>query len=574
MSTAHKASGSEKMKGAEIIEEALYREGVRLIFGYPGGASMEIHQAFTRRDRIRVVLPRHEQGGGFAAQGYYRASGKVGVMMTTSGPGATNLCTPIADAKLDSIPMIVITGQVSTPVIGRDAFQECDVVGFSRTLTKHNYMVTDVNDLARIIKEAFHVATSGRPGPVLIDIPKDIQQAYTVPDFDGPMDIPGYKPPRDPNNTQVRAAVQSIQESQRPLLYIGGGCMYSGAADSILKLAEKCGIPVVSTIMGLGAFPYSHPLFFDMLGMHGAVYANYAVTRADLMIAVGVRFDDRVTGKTTEFCKHGRIIHIDIDASEINKNKPVQIPIVADAKLAVEAILAQVTPQKHTEWVAEITDKKRQFPYTYDRNEPGIAPQYVLEELNHMIDGKNVIVTTGVGQHQMWSAQWLKFSRPNTFLTSAGLGTMGFGFPAALGAKLACPDSEVIDVDGDGSFLMNVQELVTAYTEKIPVKAIILLNRHLGMVMQWEDRFYDALRAQTFIGDPAHPDADFPDFVGMAKACNLPGRHVTRREDVRPALEEMMAAKTAYVLSVSVKYTEHVLPMIPAGKTFADTIYE
>jgi len=437
-----------KLKGAEILEEALVRQGVEAIFGYPGGASMEIHQALTRKNRIRVVLPRHEQGGGFSAQGYARATGKVGVVLATSGPGATNLATPIADAKLDSIPIVGITGQVPTAVIGRDAFQETDVVGFSRTLTKHNYMVTDIADLPRIVKEAFHIAATGRPGPVLIDIPKNVQQSYAEPNFDEPMDLPGYKPPREPNSAQVRAAAQAILEAQRPVLYVGGGCIHSEAHDILLRVAEKCDIPVVSTVMGLGCFPSNHPLFYDMLGMHGAVYANYAVSRADLLVAVGVRFDDRVTGKVADFCKHGRIVHIDVDASEINKNKPCQIPIVADARLALEAILAILKPKSHSEWRAEIDEQKKKYPYRYDRTERDILPQYVLEELNSLIEGKNVIISMGVGQHQMWAAQWLKMRQPRTFLSSSGLGSMGFGYPAALGAKLARPDYEVIDVDG------------------------------------------------------------------------------------------------------------------------------
>ncbi len=574
MQSAPAPSPGTKMKGAEILEEALWREGVDIMFGYPGGASMEIHQALTRKDRIRVVLPRHEQGGGFAAQGFARATGKVGVALATSGPGATNLATPIADAKLDSIPMVAITGQVPTTVIGRDAFQECDVVGFSRTLTKHNYMVTDINDLARVVKEAFHIARTGRPGPVLIDIPKNVQQSYAIPNFNEPMDIPGYKPTSEPNPAQIRAAAQAIMESERPVLYIGGGCIHSDASEVLIKLAEKCDIPAVSTIMGIGAFPARHPLFFDMLGMHGAVYANYAVSRADLLIAAGVRFDDRVTGKVSEFARHGKIIHIDVDASEINKNKPVQIPIVADARLALDAILAQVKPAQHRAWVADIEAEKKKLPFRYDTNASEILPQYVLDELNNLIEGKNVIVTMGVGQHQMWAAQWLRMHQPRTFMSSSGLGSMGFGYPSALGAKLARPDYEVIDVDGDGSFIMNIQELATAYAENIAVKALILNNRHLGMVVQWEDRFYESKRAQTFIGDPRNPEKDYPDFAGIAKACNIPGRHVTRKTDVRAALEEMLAAKTPYVLDVSVMYTEHVLPMIPAGKTFADTIYE
>ena len=570
-------TGSQELKGSEIAVEALIREGVEVIFGYPGGASMEIHQALTRVDpkhKLRVVLPRHEQGAVFAAEGYAKATGKVGVALATSGPGATNLITGIADAKMDSVPIVAITGQVPQAMIGKDAFQETDVVGISRPITKHNYLVQRVEEIPHIIKEAFYIASTGRPGPVLIDIPKDVQQSKTVPEWPTEIHMKNYRPFIQARRRELEQIAEAIREANKPIIYAGNGTISSNASEDLLQFVEKSGIPIVMTVLGLGVFPSNHPLCFDMLGMHGAVYANYAVNNADLLLALGVRFDDRVTGKVSEFAKHGTIVHVDIDASEINKIKPAHIPVTSDVRYVLQQLnKMDLGPGEYSKWVEELEEVKRQKPFRYQDDGKQIMPQYVLELLSEKTQGK-VIITTGVGQHQMWAAQYFKFLYPRTLLTSAGLGAMGFGFPAALGAKLGRPDWEVIDIDGDGSFLMNIQELATACVEDIPVKALILNNQHLGMVMQWEDRFYSSNRAHTFIGDPRNRDNIYPDFVAIAKGFDLPGRRITAREEVSDALDEMLASDRAYVLDVVIPYQEHVLPMIPTGHTFADTIYE
>ena len=570
-------TGSQELKGSEIAVEALIREGVEVIFGYPGGASMEIHQALTRVDpkhKLRVVLPRHEQGAVFAAEGYAKATGKVGVALATSGPGATNLITGIADAKMDSVPIVAITGQVPQAMIGKDAFQETDVVGISRPITKHNYLVQRAEEIPHIIKEAFYIASSGRPGPVLIDIPKDVQQSRTVPEWPAEIHMKNYRPFIEARRRELEQIAEAIRDADKPIIYAGNGTICSNASEDLLKFVEKTGIPIVMTVLGLGTFPSNHPLCFDMLGMHGAVYANYAVNHADLLLALGVRFDDRVTGKVSEFAKHGTIVHVDIDASEINKIKPAHIPVTSDVRYVLQQLnKMDLGPGEYSKWVEELEEVKRQKPFRYQDDGKQIMPQYVLELLSEKTQGK-VIITTGVGQHQMWAAQYFKFLYPRTLLTSAGLGAMGFGFPAALGAKLGRPDWEVIDIDGDGSFLMNIQELATACVEDIPVKALILNNQHLGMVMQWEDRFYSSNRAHTFIGDPRNRENIYPDFVAIAKGFDLPGRRITAREEVSDALDEMLASDRAYVLDVVIPYQEHVLPMIPTGHTFADTIYE
>jgi len=570
-------TGSQELKGSEIAVEALIREGVEVIFGYPGGASMEIHQALTRVDpkhKLRVVLPRHEQGAIFAAEGYAKATGKVGVALATSGPGATNLITGIADAKMDSVPIVAITGQVPQAMIGKDAFQETDVVGISRPITKHNYLVQRAEEIPHIIKEAFYIALSGRPGPVLIDIPKDVQQSRTVPEWPAEIHMKNYRPFIEARRRELEQIAEAIRDADKPIIYAGNGTICSNASEDLLKFVEKTGIPIVMTVLGLGTFPSNHPLCFDMLGMHGAVYANYAVNHADLLLALGVRFDDRVTGKVSEFAKHGTIVHVDIDASEINKIKPAHIPVTSDVRYVLQQLnKMDLGPGEYSKWVEELEEVKRQKPFRYQDDGKQIMPQYVLELLSEKTQGK-VIITTGVGQHQMWAAQYFKFLYPRTLLTSAGLGAMGFGFPAALGAKLGRPDWEVIDIDGDGSFLMNIQELATACVEEIPVKALILNNQHLGMVMQWEDRFYSGNRAHTFIGDPRNRENIYPDFVAIAKGFDLPGRRITAREEVSDALDEMLASDRTYVLDVVIPYQEHVLPMIPTGHTFADTIYE
>ncbi|MHB8902595.1 MAG: biosynthetic-type acetolactate synthase large subunit, partial [Thermoguttaceae bacterium] len=445
------ASPTQATSGADVVVQALVNHGVDTVFAYPGGASMPLHQALTRfRDRIRVVLPRHEQGGGFAAQGYARSTGKVGVCMATSGPGATNLVTTIADAKLDSIPMVAITGQVGTSVIGCDAFQETPIVEVCRSVTKHHYLVTEPKDLARVVREAFHVAMTGRPGPVLIDLPKNVQMAQVVPNYDEPMDLPGYAA-MSPQATvaEIEAIAELIAQSRRPLIYAGGGVIAAGASGELKVLVEKTGIPVTTTLMGIGGFPGTHPLSLHMLGMHGSVYANLAVSEADLLLAFGVRFDDRVTGKVSEFARHGKIVHIDIDASEINKIKAADLAAVSDVKYALAELNKIVkAPADLAPWIERINGWKKADPFRYKEDAQAILPQHAIRELWRLTKDRDTIVATGVGQHQMWSAQFYLFDKPRTWLSSAGLGTMGFGLPAAMGAKVAHPDNLVVDIDG------------------------------------------------------------------------------------------------------------------------------
>jgi acetolactate synthase-1/2/3 large subunit len=576
------------MNGADILVRSLVEHGVDIIFAYPGGASMPLHQALTRySDKIRTILPRHEQGGTFAAQGYARATGKVGVCMATSGPGATNLVTGIADAKLDSIPLIAISGQVSRPVIGTDAFQETPIVEVCRSITKHHYLVTDVNDMARIMKEAFHIATTGRPGPVLIDVPKDVQNEKCVPDWDAPMNLPGYRmKTRYAQPEQIRQIAAAIKLAKRPMIYAGGGIIASGASEELRELARKTGIPVTMTVMGLGAFPNDDPLSLDMLGMHGSVYANWAVRDCDLLIALGVRFDDRVTGRVKEFAKHAKIIHIDVDPSEINKNKPAHIPIVSDVKYALQELNRIVEPNADiSDWVAQCQKWRKENPFKYDEEFQGISQQRAISELSKLTRHRKTIVTVGVGQHQMWSAQFYKFRHPRTFLSSSGLGSMGFGLPAAMGAQAAHPDALCIDIDGDGSFQMNIQELATCYCENLPVKVLLLNNQHLGMVVQWEDRFFQSNRAHTYLGPIHHAEAVgkgqgqyaeefYPDFVTIAKGFRCGAASVQYKADLVPALQEMINYKGPYLLEVRVPYQEHVLPMIPSGMTVDDMITE
>lgn len=568
---------SQPLKGSDIVVEGLIREGVEIIFGYPGGASMEIHQALTRvggKASLRVVLPRHEQGAVFAAEGYAKATGKVGVVLATSGPGATNLVTGIVDAKMDSVPLVAITGQVAQAMIGKDAFQETDIVGVSRPVTKHNYLVQHIEDLPQIIKEAFYIASTGRPGPVVIDIPKNIQQAECIPEWPSEINLRNYRPSLKAQSGELEEIVDAIRKAKKPVIYAGNGTICANASQELTTFVEKTGIPIVMTVLGLGTFPADHPLCFDMLGMHGAVYANYAVNNADLLLALGVRFDDRVTGKVEAFAKHGKIVHVDIDASEINKIKTANVPVTSDVGYVLEKLSKMdLGGNNYSQWVEELNRVKQEKPFQYQSNDDQIMPQYVLEQLSKKTKGR-AIITTGVGQHQMWTAQYFKFLYPRTFLTSAGLGAMGFGYPAALGAKLGCPDWPVIDIDGDGSFVMNIQELATAHTEDIAAKALILNNQHLGMVVQWEDRFYSSNRAHTFIGDPHNPESFYPDFVKVAQGFGIEGRRIIKKQEVSEALDEMLACDRAYVLDVIIPYTEHVLPMIPAGHTFDDTIYD
>ena len=579
----------ETMTGADVVVLALVKQGVEAVFAYPGGASMPLHQALTRfRDRIRTVLPRHEQGGAFAAQGYARATGRPGVCLATSGPGATNLVTAIADAKLDSIPIIAMTGQVPTAVIGSDAFQETPIVEVCRTITKHHYLVTEPRDLARVMREAFFLATTGRPGPVLIDLPKSVQLARVKPDFDAPLDLPGYRGETPgPAPGDIEAVAAAIRAAHRPVIYAGGGIVAAEASEELRRLVQITGIPVTTTLMGLGAFPGDHPLSLDMLGMHGSVYANYAVHECDLLLALGVRFDDRVTGKVSAFAPQARIVHVDIDPSELHKNKPAHLAFASDVKRWLRELNAIVEPPAADlgPWLARINGWKRTDPLDYDHESPEILPQHAIRELWRLTKDRPTIIATGVGQHQMWAAQFYKFSRPRTWLTSGGLGTMGFGLPAAMGAKIACPDALVIDIDGDGSLLMNLQEMAACHCEKTPVKVMLLNNQHLGMVVQWEDRFFGSNRAHTYLGPIDRPEATgrangnasgprYPDFVQIARGFGWQARHVAEKAELTDALREMIDSPDCFLLDVAVPYQEHVLPMIPAGMTVHDLIKE
>ena len=600
------------MSGSEILVACLEREGVDTIFAYPGGASMEIHQSLTKSKKIRTILPRHEQGGAFAAEGYARATGRAGVCMATSGPGATNLVTGIADAYMDSVPLIAITGQVPQSMIGKGAFQETDIYGMTLPVVKHSYLVTDINDIPRIVKEAFYLAQSGRPGPVLIDVPKNIQQARTQPVFPTEVHVRGYNPDKRASDIVLNEIIGLIEKSERPVLYIGGGIITGNASAELTQFAQAAGIPVTSTIMGCGAFPETHALSLRWLGMHGAAFANWAVNGeyeqrkiatdpmkliapgADLLLAFGVRFDDRVTGKVDKFCEKGTIVHIDIDPSEINKNKPANLPVVSDIKYALgrlnDMIRQRPIEKKFTKWHEQIDVWKKRAPFGYHVTEEVmksqhmrdhlkgkenevILPQMVIEALYELTKGE-AIITTGVGQHQMWTAQYYKCKYPRQLLTSARLGSMGYGYPAALGAKVAFPDRQVVDIDGDGSFLMNIQELATAHIEKIAAKAIIMNNQHLGMVMQWEDRFYGGNRGHTYLGDPLNTKEIYPDYIAVASSFGVKCERVMFKKDLRAAMQRMLDCDEPFVLDVIVPYTEHVLPFIPANKTVADMIWK
>lgn len=574
----------ERRKGCDVLVECLEREGVDLVFAYPGGASMEIHQALTRSDTIRNILCRHEQGEVFAAEGFAKVTGKTAVCIATSGPGATNLVTGLADALLDSIPMVAITGQVPRPMIGTDAFQETPIVEITRQITKHNYLVTSLEDLPRIMREAFFLANSGRPGPVLVDVPKDIQQQLCVPNWDFEVKLDGYisrLPPTLPGEAVLQQIVHTLQTCERPQLYVGGGVL--DAAEELREFVELTGIPLSSTLMGLGSYPGGSELCMDMLGMHGTVAANYSIDRADLLLAFGVRFDDRVTGKLEKFAANARIVHVDIDPAEINKNKTAHMPVCADTKATLSELNKIIRSQKvkldFTAWQKELAGVKEEFPMSYP-TPPGelIQPQHAIQVL-HEVTGGKAIITTGVGQHQMFAAQWYPFPEPRNWATSGGLGSMGFGLPAAIGAQVARPNELVVDIDGDGSFLMNIQEMATLHAEDIPVKMMILNNQHLGMVVQWEDRFYKANRAHTYLGSKggdytvSGEEVDiFPDFCKCADGFRIPSKRVTRRADLRAAIEEMVNTPGPFLLDVMVPHQEHVLPMIPGGGSFKDII--
>ncbi len=578
-----KAEIGREMKGSDAVVECLVREGVDVVFAYPGGASQELHQSLARTDKIRVILPRHEQGGSFAAEGYARATGKVGVCMATSGPGATNLMSAIADAYMDSIPMVAITGQVYSKYIGKMAFQETDFFGMTLPVVKHSFLVMNVHDIPRVFKEAFHLARSGRPGPVIIDLPKDVQQAKFQPVF--PPTVEFRNPYATANeratDEQLRQVLGLIAEAKKPILYVGGGLISANAHAELKTFAEKTNIAVATTLMGVGAFPETHPLSLQWFGMHGAAYGNWAVDQCDLLLCFGARFDDRITGDTKHFAAHAKIVHLDIDASEHNKNKRATLPIIGDVKHALtrlnELIAAnKFTPPDTSAWHAQLNTWKKEHPFRFEQSKHILA-QEAVATLYELTKG-DAIITTGVGQHQMWAAQFYRFDEPRRYISSLGLGAMGFGYPAAMGAKVACPDKQVIDIDGDGSFIMNVQELATCKIEKIGAKAMILNNQHLGMVVQWEDRFYGSVRGNTILGDETNvgsPDnlgGLYPDFVKIAEGFGVKGRRVHKKSELKEAIQEMLDHDGPYVLDVIVPYTEHVLPMIPAGKTVKDML--
>ncbi|MEO1525202.1 MAG: biosynthetic-type acetolactate synthase large subunit [Planctomycetota bacterium] len=589
MSTAKADTQNHVLTGADILVKSLVEHGVDVLFAYPGGASMPLHQALTRYgDSIRTILPRHEQGGAFAAQGYARSTGRVGVVMATSGPGATNLVTAIADAKLDSIPMVCITAQVPTRAIGSDAFQETPMVEVCRGITKHHYLVTHISDLPRVMKEAFYIAASGRPGPVLIDLPKDVQLSdVTDVNLDPPMDLPGYQPTPTPVPTEtIRQIAAAVKLARRPVIYAGGGIILGNASEELREFITKTGIPTVTTVMGIGAVPPEHENSMDWLGMHGAAYANYAVRDCDLLIALGVRFDDRVTGKVEAFAKDAKIIHVDIDGSELNKNKEAHIPVRGDVKQVLTELNKTVGRTDIDPWRKTCVDLKAKYPFEYDNEFEGILQQHAIKVLSDVTAEMDTQITVGVGQHQMWAAQFYKFRRPRTWHSSSGLGTMGFGLPAAMGVQAALPNSLVIDIDGDGSFQMNIQELATCFCEELPVKVFLLNNQHLGMVVQWEDRFMDRNRAHTYLGPISHNEAKgtseaerhayaddrYPNFVQIAKGYGCGAATVKKKSDLEGAIREMIEYKGPYLLDVEVPYQEHVLPMIPGGKTVDDMI--
>ena len=568
-----------EMKGADILVAALVREGVEVVFAYPGGASMELHQALVKGEEdVRTILPRFEQGGGFMAHGYARATGRAGVFMATSGPGATNMMTPITDAYVDSIPLVAITGQVHQWNIGKAAFQETDFFGMTLPVVKHSYLVLDAAHIPRVVKHAFHIATSGRPGPVVIDIPKDVQQTRCEPVFPVDIQLPGYEEAPQASDEDLSTVLDLIEGSKKPVLYTGGGIVSSNAHEELLAFAEITGIPVATTLMGLGSFPESHPQSLRWFGMHGTVTGNWAVCESDLLIVAGARFDDRITGApVSKFAPDATIVHIDIDKSEHQKNKVVQHPIHSDIKYALGRSGELAGKRKFkkpdlSQWYTQIAEWEETYPFAYDQEERYILGQEAIEILYEETAGE-AIITTGVGQHQMWAAQFYKFHQSRSYLSSLGLGAMGFGLPAAIGAKVAHTDRTVIDVDGDGSFLMNVQELATAVIEKVPVKILLLNNQHLGMVVQWEDLLYESVRGQTILGDPnnigtpQNPSGLYPDFVKMAESFDCKARQVILKKDLRDGIVEMLEHDGPYLLDVVIPYTEHVLPMIQQGKS-------
>jgi len=560
-----------KLNGAQILIKMIKAEGVNTIFGYPGGAVIDIYDALAKQEGLRHILVRHEQAAVHAADGFARANKSVGVALVTSGPGATNTVTGIASAHCDSIPIVVFTGQVPTGLIGNDAFQEVDIVGITRPCTKHNYLVKSVDKLAATIKEAFYLARSGRPGPVLVDLPKDIMQTQVDFEEPGKISLKSYKPNYKPNKKQLNKVVDMIRKAKKPVIFAGGGVIISQASEQISRLAKIADIPVTASLMGLGAFPGSDPLWLGMLGMHGTYRANMSIGHCDLMIAAGVRFDDRVTGNIEKFASNAKIVQIDIDPTSIHKNIEVQCPIVGDCKTTLKGIVQLMEDQKiedlkkgRPQWLDQIQEWKRTTPLKYDQGSDVIKPQFVIEKLYELTKG-DAIITTEVGQNQMWAAQYYHFNKPNHFITSAGLGTMGFGLPAAIGAKVACPDKPVVDVAGDGSIQMNIQELMTAVESKIDVKIVILNNKNLGMVRQWQELFYEKVYSFTSMENA-------PDFVKLAEAYGAKGLRCTRPDQVESVLCQGLNHKGTIIMDFIVDKEESVYPMVPAGGAITEML--
>jgi len=563
-----------KINGAQILFRSLKEEGVDTIFGYPGGAVLDIFDAMVRHfsGDFRFVLVRHEQAAVHAADGYARATGRPGICLVTSGPGGTNTVTGLATAYMDSIPVIVFTGQVPTPLIGNDAFQEADIVGITRPCTKHNYLVSRVDDLATTIKEAFIIATTGRPGPVLVDLPKDVAQAKAVFEYPHTLKLPSYKTTVKPHMPSIKRAAELITTAERPVIYAGGGVISSAAYKELRTFAEMTGFPVAMTLMGLGCFPGTHPLSLGMLGMHGTYRANMAVANSDLLFAVGARFDDRVTGKLEEFATNAKIIHVDIDPTSIQKTIAVDIPIVADARDVLVKLIEVLKNKGYSaksgkrlkDWHALLTRWRSEQRLRFDRSTETIKPQFVVEKLYEITSGK-AIISTEVGQNQMWAAQYYLFDRPRTLLTSGGLGTMGYGFPAAIGAQIAFPDRLVIDIAGDGSIQMNIQELATVAQYQLPVKIAILNNGFLGMVRQWQERFYDNIYAHTDI-------TASPDFVKLAEAYGAVGLRARNTAEVEPTIKKALQIKGPVIMDFIVEREEGVYPMVPSGSSIKEMI--
>lgn len=562
-----------KMNGARIMLECLKKEGVDTVFGYPGGTVINIYDELFSFKEIRHILPRHEQAGTHAADGYARATGKVGVAIATSGPGATNTVTGIATAYMDSIPMVIVTGQVPTALIGNDAFQEVDIIGITRPCTKHSFLIKDVKDVAMIMKKAFYIARSGRPGPVLVDLPKDVQIAQTEFVYPESVDIRGYKPNLEGHFRQVEKAVGMLLDSQRPVMYVGGGVVLGDAADQLTTLARRLTVPVTTTLMGLGSFPGNDENSLGMLGMHGAYCANMAMTHSDLIVAVGARFDDRVTGKIATFAPNAKIIHIDVDPTSIKKNVRVDLPIVGDVQDVLSKMNKQLDKQKEKvekflstlgPWHADIAGWKTKHPLSYKQSSTIIKPQYVIQKLRELSDD-DAIVSTDVGQHQMWTAQFFQFNKPRTLLSSGGLGTMGYGLPAAMGAQAAYPGRQVITICGDGGVQMNIQEMATLVQNRLPVKIVILNNNFLGMVRQWQELFFDKRYSQTCMELPI-------DFIKLAEAYGAKGFHASKPDEVEKVIRQGFAEDGPVIMEFKVAREEKVLPMVPAGASLNEMV--